>query len=118
MKSSEPKQIWRPSGITIIALLLVIALMAAAAFFTGYGPWQQRQVTVQAEAREQEKRLPKMDVMRAERAGAKAELKLPGTMQAAVEVPILARIDGYLKSRTVDIGDHRSEEHTSELQSH
>jgi RND family efflux transporter MFP subunit len=34
------------------------------------------------------------------------ELMLPGTMQAVTEAPILARADGYLKRRLVDIGDH------------
>jgi multidrug efflux pump subunit AcrA (membrane-fusion protein) len=33
-------------------------------------------------------------------------LKLPGTLQAATEAPILARADGYLKNRYVDLGDH------------
>jgi RND family efflux transporter MFP subunit len=32
-------------------------------------------------------------------------LKLPGTMQALTEAPILARADGYLKRRLADIGD-------------
>ena len=32
-------------------------------------------------------------------------LKLPGTMQALTEAPILARADGYLKRRVADIGD-------------
>jgi RND family efflux transporter MFP subunit len=34
------------------------------------------------------------------------ELSLPGTIQAVTEAPILARADGYLKRRLVDIGDH------------
>jgi RND family efflux transporter MFP subunit len=32
-------------------------------------------------------------------------LELPGNIQAITEAPILARADGYLKSRMVDIGD-------------
>jgi RND family efflux transporter MFP subunit len=32
-------------------------------------------------------------------------LKLPGTLQAVTEAPILARADGYLKNRYVDLGD-------------
>jgi RND family efflux transporter MFP subunit len=31
---------------------------------------------------------------------------LPGNIQAITEAPILARADGYIKSRSVDIGDH------------
>jgi RND family efflux transporter MFP subunit len=37
--------------------------------------------------------------------GGENQIKLPGTMQAVTEAPILARADGYLKKRTVDIGD-------------
>ena len=33
------------------------------------------------------------------------QLTLPGTLQAVTEAPILARADGYLKSRLVDLGD-------------
>ena len=46
-----------------------------------------------------------MEVMRVGRVLDQSELKLPGTMQAVTEAPILARADGYLKSRLVDIGD-------------
>jgi RND family efflux transporter MFP subunit len=35
----------------------------------------------------------------------KAELVLPGNIQAMTEAPILARADGYVKRRYVDIGD-------------
>jgi RND family efflux transporter MFP subunit len=35
-----------------------------------------------------------------------AEISLPASMQAIQEAPIYARIDGYLKTRGVDIGDH------------
>ena len=35
----------------------------------------------------------------------KTGIKLPGTVQAITEAPILARTDGYLKRRLVDIGD-------------
>src|SRR6266550_1660256 len=44
-------------------------------------------------------------VMRVERSTDQNVLKLPGTMQALTEAPILARADGYLKRRLADIGD-------------
>jgi RND family efflux transporter MFP subunit len=39
------------------------------------------------------------------RAPERASIDLPGSIQAVTEAPILARADGYLKSRLVDIGD-------------
>ena len=35
----------------------------------------------------------------------KSEIELPGNIQAITEAPILARADGYVLRRMVDIGD-------------
>jgi multidrug efflux pump subunit AcrA (membrane-fusion protein) len=104
--SGSPAQHWRPSGVTISVLLLGLAVLLAVAFFAGYLPLQKRDATVQAEAAQREKALPRMEVMRIGRASGESGITLPGTMQALTEAPLLARADGYLKSRTADIGDH------------
>ncbi len=39
------------------------------------------------------------------RAGRNTALELPGNIQAITEAPILARSEGYIKSRLVDLGD-------------
>jgi RND family efflux transporter MFP subunit len=39
------------------------------------------------------------------RSGQATELQLPGSIQAITEAPILARANGYILKRTVDIGD-------------
>src|SRR6516162_2143131 len=100
-----PQDPWRPSGITISAILLGLVILLIVAFFAGYLPLQKREATVRAEADEREKALPRMTVMRVSRGTDANELKLPGTMQPLTEAPILARADGYLKKRLVDIGD-------------
>jgi RND family efflux transporter MFP subunit len=97
---------WKPSGFTISALLLGIVVLLAGAFFAGYIPLQRRDSLVRAEAQEHGKDLPRMEVMRVSRGSTSSQLKLPGTLQALTEAPILARADGYLKSRLVDLGDH------------
>src|SRR5579871_6402453 len=86
--------IWRPSGVTITALLLICVVVLVGAFFGGYLPLQRRESTVAAEAVLSDKTLPRMDVIRVKRAAAKGGLVLPGTMQAVTEVPVLARTDG------------------------
>jgi len=96
---------WRPSGLTISVIVLALLILLAGAFFAGYTPLQKREATVRAEAEERERSLPRMEVMRVSRATGETALKLPGTMQAITEAPILARADGYLKRRLVDIGD-------------
>src|SRR5215831_386596 len=100
-----PKELWRPSGVTISAILLVFALFLVGAFAAGYLPLQRREATVRAEADEREKSLPRMTVMRVRHTSGSNELSLPGTIQAVTEAPILARADGYLKRRLADIGD-------------
>jgi RND family efflux transporter MFP subunit len=101
----RPAELWRPSGVTISAILLGFVLLLAVAFVAGYMPLQRREATVRAEADEREKSLPRVAVMRVSQGSSANELMLPGTMQAVTEAPILARADGYLKRRLVDIGD-------------
>ena len=96
---------WKPSGITIGALLLGIIAVLVAAFFAGYIPMQRRDALVHAEGEQRAQELPRMATMRVGLSPAQGELSLPGTMQALTEAPILARTDGYLKKRLVDIGD-------------
>jgi len=98
-------QRWQPSRATISALLLGLAVLFAVAFLAGYMPLHRREGALRAEADAQQKGLPRLVVMRVGRGPDQSELKLPGTMQALTEAPLLARTDGYLKRRLVDIGD-------------
>ncbi len=104
--AGPPAERWRPSGVTISALVLGFVVLLAVAFFAGYVPLQKRDALVRAESQERGKELPRMEVMRIGRSSPKSELNLPGTLQAVTEAPILARTDGYLKTRLVDLGDH------------
>jgi RND family efflux transporter MFP subunit len=96
---------WRPSGITVVAIVLLLAVVLAGAFFAGYIPLQRRDTLVRAESEQRTKDVPRMEVIRVGRSTAQSELTLPGTLQAVTEAPILARADGYLKQRMVDLGD-------------
>jgi RND family efflux transporter MFP subunit len=100
-----PEVRWRPSRLTISALLLGGLTLFVIAFLAGYLPLQRREATLQAETEAQEQSVPRLPVMRISRGSSKNEMKLPGTMQAVTEAPILARTDGYLKRRLADIGD-------------
>ena len=96
---------WKPSGLTITALVLAILVLFAVAFYAGYTPMQKREAAVLAETQEQKDELPRMEVLRVSRSSGDPLVKLPATLQAVTEAPILARADGYLKRRLVDIGD-------------
>ncbi len=80
-------------------------MIIAVAFLSGYIPLQKRRAVIAGEAHEQERALPRVEVIEARRATGKSTLQLPGNIQAITEAPILARADGYILRRTVDIGD-------------
>jgi RND family efflux transporter MFP subunit len=80
--------------------------LITVAFFAGYLPMQHRRSVVIAEAHREEEALPRVQVVQATRADRKSALQLPGSIQAISEAPILARTDGYMKARFVDLGDH------------
>jgi len=103
--AGPPEIRWQPTRTTIAALLLGVLALFGIAFVAGYLPLQQREATLRAEADAQERGLPRLAVIRVGRGTDRNEIKLPGTMQALTEAPILARTDGYLKRRLVDIGD-------------
>ncbi|HEY7211348.1 MAG TPA: efflux RND transporter periplasmic adaptor subunit [Bryobacteraceae bacterium] len=96
---------WRPSRLTIAALCIALLILLVIAFFAGYLPLHSRTMTIAAEARGREQALPRMGVITVNRSSPDTDLQLPGNIQAIVEAPILARADGYLKQRLVDIGD-------------
>jgi len=98
-------RVWHPSSVSIWAITLGMTLLIVAAFFTGYIPLKKRESIVRTQAREQEEALPRVDVTEVGRSSSKSDLELPGNIQAVTEAPILARADGYIKTRLVDIGD-------------
>ncbi len=95
----------RPSGAKIAMLIVLVAAVFLAAFFVGYIPHHRRDLQVIAESGVQNDALPDVSVVAAKRASGVGDLVLPGNIQAVTEAPILARADGYVKRREVDIGD-------------
>jgi len=95
----------RPTSGKVTLLLVVAAAAFVAAFFLGYIPHHRRDLQVIAEASEQGEALPDVTVVPAQKASSMGELVLPGNIQAVTEAPILARAEGYVQRRYVDIGD-------------
>lgn len=98
-------EIWRPSATAIWAIFLTAIVIVGIAFLSGYLPLVKRRALIISEAREQERAVPRVDVVEVRRSSEKSAIELPGNIQAITEAPILARADGYLQRRTVDIGD-------------
>jgi len=104
-----PVTAWQPSGFTIWSIVLGLIILIVAAFFVGWIPLHKRQALIYAEAREQGEAVPLVEVIRVSRSTPKSDLQLPGSIQALTEAPILARANGYIKRRLVDIGDRVKE---------
>ena len=98
-------RVWHPSGLTMALIFIATTVVIAAAFLAGYIPRTKRNVELRSEARQQEQALPRVEVIQVGRGQAKNDLELPGDIQAITEAPILARAEGYLARRLVDIGD-------------
>jgi RND family efflux transporter MFP subunit len=101
----QPAAIRRPHGRRLVLLASAVVVAFAAAFFAGYLPRQRRESQIVREAGERGSAVPTVRVALVRRASEKSELTLPGTVQAITEAPIVARADGYMKERYVDIGD-------------
>jgi RND family efflux transporter MFP subunit len=99
---------WHPSSITLWSISLVVAVLIMLAFFAGYIPLQKRQALIRQQALEQQQALPRIEVIEVGLSSRKSDLELPGNIQAITEAPILARANGYIKRRMVDIGDRVS----------
>ncbi len=97
---------WKPSSLTLWAIFIGLTVLALVAFFAGYLPLQQRRSVIAAEAKDQAQALPRVETIVVARSDRKSGLTLPGNIQPVTEAPLLARADGYVKQRLVDIGDH------------
>jgi RND family efflux transporter MFP subunit len=71
----------------------------------GYLPRQKRELALAAESKSDTEALPLVTVSPVTRSSATSSLVLPGNIEAVTEAPVLARASGYIKSRSVDIGD-------------
>jgi RND family efflux transporter MFP subunit len=98
----------RPTRLALWSLAIVGLLVVGAAFVAGWWPRSRRDAVVSAESHQAAAELLSVNVTEARRAPEQLDIELPGSIQAVSEAPILARADGYLKRRLVDIGDRVS----------
>src|SRR5437667_3585796 len=95
----------QPSRMTLGALSLVGTVAVVVAFFAGYLPHRRREAMLIAEANAQHEALPVVTVVQVVQSAGSVSLKLPGSIQAVTETPVLSRSNGYVRKRFVDIGD-------------
>ena len=95
----------RPSRTSLWLLAIVVTVLIVAAFLFGYLPRRSRVDMIDSEAAANAQALPEVSVVKAVPSSAVSELVLPGNVEAITEAPVLARSDGYIQRRYVDIGD-------------
>ncbi len=81
-------------------------VLLLAAFFLGWLPHHRREKQLAQEAQQEAHALPEVNYIVAQNSARTEELMLPGTIEALLDAPVLARADGYIVRRLVDIGDH------------
>jgi RND family efflux transporter MFP subunit len=94
----------KPGRRPVVLFFAVLAIVVAAAIAAGLMPRLARQKGLLAAAQEVADRKPVVIATAARLASSKDAIDLPGDLVAMIETPILARADGYLKSRLVDLG--------------
>lgn len=85
--------------------LLGFGAVFAALLVVGILPRLQRGAEINASAKEAKTEALTVSTVTPHRADAKADLTLPGSIQAVQETTLYARTDGYLTQRLADIGD-------------
>jgi RND family efflux transporter MFP subunit len=103
--SAAPVKLWHPSSRTIWSIVFGVAVLIVVAFIGGYIPLQKRNALIDRESFEQAHALPRVEVIQVKSSSQNSVLELPGNIEPITEAPILARADGYVKRRLVDIGD-------------
>jgi RND family efflux transporter MFP subunit len=88
-----------------IALLVVLGVLLVAGVTAGVLKRQTHDRALASNAEDEAGRAPIVNVGHVRQSGAKSTIELPGDLVARVETPMYARVDGYLKSRPVEIGD-------------
>lgn len=95
----------RTSRRGLLVFFALLGVLVAAAAVGGFLPRLTRQKALLAASDSQAVERPVVEVAIAREAAARGLLDLPGDMQALVDAPVFARVDGYLRSRLVDYGD-------------
>ncbi|HEY9759637.1 MAG TPA: efflux RND transporter periplasmic adaptor subunit [Oculatellaceae cyanobacterium] len=102
--TAEPGK--KNSGTFVVVALVIIGLVIGGLFALGFIPRIGQTIELKKAHQETVDAVPRVIVVTAEPASNKEQLVLPGNIGAIQYTTIYARIDGYLKSRYVDIGDY------------
>lgn len=95
----------RASHLSIAVISVVVLLAFCSILLYGWTRHRENEQAAQSDAKNAAAAEPNVTVVLARRAPLTVDLTLPGNIQAITETPILARAEGYVIKRFVDIGD-------------
>jgi RND family efflux transporter MFP subunit len=89
---------------SLLSLLTVLGLALIGVVGAGLWPRLNKERVLLAEAKTESSKLPVVRVVRVQRAEGSSQVEMPADLQALIESPIYARVEGYISKRNVDIG--------------
>jgi RND family efflux transporter MFP subunit len=95
----------RPRPSLLRGMLIVLVLLIVVGFVAGLLPKLRQRQVLAAETSQTLAGRPIVPAAVVIPAPRETVVTLPGTLQPITEAPVLARADGYIKRRSVDIGD-------------
>lgn len=96
----------KPSQAQVIGVVVAILLVLATLFYFGVAPRMERSKALTVAYDETAGAARVVQVIPSKPASDVESAVLPGNISAIQNVSINSRVDGYLKERNVDIGDH------------
>ncbi|BAZ17208.1 putative multidrug efflux pump, HlyD family protein [Calothrix sp. NIES-4071] len=95
----------KKNKLTSITILAGTGIIITGLLTIGILPRLQRKTELDALAKSAASDVPTLNVVKPKQGKNSTELNFPGSIQANQETTIYARSSGYLRQRTVDIGD-------------
>jgi RND family efflux transporter MFP subunit len=102
--SQSPARKTSRTGLLVLLFIVGIGLAAAIAYELAQRKTQEQALATDASTASAG--IPEVEVARVRTAPSEATVEIPGQTVALVETPIYARVDGYIRQRPVEIGDH------------
>ncbi len=96
---------WRDEKGNTFVFLLILALVIGGLFALGIWPKMEAWKVLASKEKELEASTPVVSAVRVKQAPFEESAVIPGDIGAMQYATIYARVDGYLKSRVIDIGD-------------
>ncbi len=101
-----PKDLHAPSGLVVVAMVALFALLLAALFLVGYVPDKREQAQTRKEAADRGAAKPIVQWTHPFESSGEKSVRLPCDVTAYQQTALYTRTNGYLKEWHYDLGQH------------